>query len=176
LTGTARTTKGAALLAGGAFFVLLCGCGAGAAFLFGDAEPGLPPRFAIDNVPFLPQEEETCGPTSVAMLLRFLGKEADARELVRETRTEGLRGVLITDLAAAAARRGVPLDIENLTLARLRSRLAKGTPVILLADLGAWRISIPHYMLVFGYTPHSVIAHSGRTAGKEIPYATLDRQ
>lgn len=175
MTARAGRFRGAALIAGGAFFIL-CGCGATRSSVLGDADPGLPPRFVIDNVSFIPPQEDTCGPTSLAMLLRFTGHDVDTGELVRETRTEGLRGVLITDLAAAAARHGVPMDIERLNFARLRALLAKGTPVILLADLGAWRLSIPHYLLVYGYTPHSLIAHSGKVAGKDISYATLNRQ
>lgn len=167
--------SGAALFLCGAL-VMLTGCAAFGRAMKppGPAEPALPSRFVIDNVPFIPQQEDTCGPTSLAMLLRFLGQDADVGELVRETQTPRLKDVLITDLAAAAAKRGVPMDVDNLSIVRLRSLLAKGTPVILLADLGAWGISIPHYLLVYGYTPHSVIAHSGKTAGKEISYATLN--
>ncbi|HEY5461125.1 MAG TPA: C39 family peptidase, partial [Deferrimonas sp.] len=60
----------------------------------------------IAGVPFLPQEDDTCGPSSLAMVLGFLGRNVDTAEIVRETRTEGLKGTLITDLTGAARRRG----------------------------------------------------------------------
>lgn len=110
------------------------------------------------------------------MLLRYLGKEADPGAIVRETRTEGLRGTLITDLAAAARRRGVEAEVSRLDLGSVLGRLREGFPVILLVDLGAWAVSRPHYLLVYGILPDGVVAHSGREAGKRIPYATLDRQ
>lgn len=127
----------------------------------------------IPGVPFLPQEEDSCGPSSLAMLLRFLGSDVRTGEIVRETRTAGLRGALITDLAAAARRRGFEAEVVDLDIARLRQRIAGGTPVILLVDLGRWVFSRPHYLLAFGVTPEGVVAHSGREAGKVIPIPTL---
>lgn len=110
------------------------------------------------------------------MLLRFLGRDVSTAEIVRETRTPGLRGVLITDLAAAARRRGFEAQVVDLDLARLRERIARGSPVILLVDLGTWVISRPHYLLAFGFTSVGVVAHSGREKGKLIPYSVLDAQ
>ena len=90
--------------------------------------------------------------------------------------TAGLKGTLITDLAAAAGRRGFEAEVVNLTLARLREKISEGIPVILLVDLGTWVLSRPHYLLAFGVTPDGVVAHSGRQEGKVIPISTLDAQ
>jgi ABC-type bacteriocin/lantibiotic exporter with double-glycine peptidase domain len=173
---------GAALLAGGAFFIL-GGCardpGAGA---WPPPARGQETRGPVRNgtvipgVPFLPQEEDSCGPSSLAMLLRFYGGEARTGEIVRETGTPGLRGPLITDLAAAARRRGFEAEVVDLDLEGLRERISEGIPVILLVDLGVWVVSRPHYLLAFGVTPDGVVAHSGRDEGKVIPFSTLDAQ
>ena len=165
--------RGAALLLCGALFIGGCAAGAGAARR--GEEPAAPGReVVIAGVPFLPQEEETCGPSSLAMLLRFLGKETGTAEIVRETRTAGLRGALITDLAAAARRRGVAAEVEALDETGLRAQIDAGKPVIVLVDLGVWAWSRPHYMLVYGYGPRGFVAHSGRTAGLEMSLAELD--
>ena len=168
---------GAALLLGGALSVW-GGCAAtrpapGATASAGGAAA---PAHVIPGVPFLPQEEDSCGPSSLAMLLRFHGKDVTTGDLVRETRTAGLRGTLITDLAAAARRRGVPAEVADLDLPALRGRIASGEPVILLVDLGVWVWSRPHYLLAYGMTPEGVVANSGETRGKVIPYGTLDAQ
>jgi ABC-type bacteriocin/lantibiotic exporter with double-glycine peptidase domain len=177
-----RRLTGAALLAGGAFFVL-GGCAGDAGIRGRNApNPGTGPRVqaagatVIPGVPFLPQEEDTCGPSSLAMLLRFLGSDVQTVEIVHETRTAGLRGTLITDLAAAARRRGFEAEVVDLDIARLRERISGGTPVILLVDLGMWVFSRPHYMIAFGVTPEGIVAHSGREEGKEIPFSTLMTQ
>ena len=138
--------------------------------------PEASPSTVIAGVPFLPQEDDTCGPSSLAMVLRFLGRNVDTAEIVRETRTEGLKGALITDLAGAARRRGFAAEVVDLDLPRLRERITAGIPVILLVDLGVWSWSRPHYLVAYGWTPEGVVAHSGREQGKVIPFSTLDAQ
>jgi ABC-type bacteriocin/lantibiotic exporter with double-glycine peptidase domain len=173
---------GAALLAGGVFFIL-GGCARDAGIRGWDAAtPGTEasPRPAaptvIPQVPFLPQEEDSCGPSSLAMLLLFFGADVRTGEIVRETRTAGLRGTLITDLAAAARRRGFEAEVVDFDLERLRERISEGIPVILLVDLGVWAYSRPHYLLAFGVTPEGVVAHSGREKEKVIPFSSLETQ
>ena len=134
------------------------------------------PAIVIPGVPFLSQEDDTCGPSSLAMVLRFLGQEVSTAEILRETRTEGLKGTLITDLAGAARRRRFAAEVADLDLPRLRERISAGVPVILLVDLGAWVWSRPHYLVAYGWTPEGVVAHSGREQGKVIPFSELDVQ
>jgi len=172
----------AAALIGGGLLLIQGGCAAGGGAGTGagavrstDDEP-VPVSTVIAGVPFLPQEEDTCGPSSLAMVLGFLGRKVDTAEIVRETRTEGLRGTLITDLAAAARRRGFAAEVVDLDLPRLRERIVAGDPVILLVDLGVWSWSRPHYLVAYGWTPEGVVAHSGRERGKVIPFPTLDAQ
>ncbi|MGZ9163507.1 MAG: cysteine peptidase family C39 domain-containing protein [Candidatus Deferrimicrobiaceae bacterium] len=168
----------AALLTGGILFTQ-GGCAVGAAKGTGSVqapEASAPATFVIAGVPFLPQEDDTCGPSSLAMVLGFLGQKVDTSEIVRETRTEGLKGTLITDLAGAARRRGLAAEVADLDLPRLRERISAGVPVILLVDLGLWSWSRPHYLVAYGWTPGGVVAHSGREQGKVIPFSTLDAQ
>ena len=166
---------GAALLLGGALFVWGCAAaGRTAPGAAGTVNGTAAPAHVIPGVPFLPQEEDSCGPSSLAMLLRFHGKDATTDELVRETRTGGLRGTLITDLAAAARRRGVAAEVVDLDVPGLRDRIVRGEPVILLVDHGVWVWSRPHYLLAYGVTAEGVVANSGSSQGKVIPYGTLE--
>jgi hypothetical protein len=156
-----------------------CAAGAGARKDAGAVFPPDAPvkrSSIIEGVPFLPQEEDTCGPSSLAMVLGFLGRDVTTQEIVRETRTEGLRGTLITDLTGAARRRGFAAEVADLDLPRLRERISAGEPVLLLVDLGIWSWSRPHYLVAYGWTPEGVVAHSGRERGKVIPFSTLDAQ
>jgi ABC-type bacteriocin/lantibiotic exporter with double-glycine peptidase domain len=161
-----------------AALLLACGCAAATP----EAQP--PPAAGsaagatriIAGVPFLPQEDESCGPSSLAMLLGFHGIAADPREIAAETRTAGLRGTLITDLAAAARRRGLAAEVTDLDLPGLRRLILAGEPVILLVDLGTWPFSRQHYLVAYGVTTEGVIAHSGGTEALPIPYGRLERQ
>jgi len=170
----------ALLLTGGILFTQGgCAVGAGAGKGAGVVQPSVestPFTSVIAGVPFLPQEEDTCGPSSLAMVLGFLGQDVDTSEIVRETRTEGLKGTLITDLTAAARRRGFAAEVVDLDLPRLRERISAGVPVILLVDLGIRTWSRPHYLVAYGWTPEGMVAHSGRERGKVIPFPTLDAQ
>lgn len=170
----------AVLLAGGLLFTQGgCAVGASAGKDAGAVHPSEAPApvpSVIAGVPFLSQEDDTCGPSSLAMVLEFLGQGVTTQEIVRETRTEGLKGTLITDLTGVARRRGFAAEIEDLDLPRLRERISAGVPVILLVDLGIWTWSRPHYLVAYGWTPEGVVAHSGRERGKVIPFSTLDAQ
>jgi hypothetical protein len=167
LTGGVLFTQGGCMVGASA------GKGAGAVR---PPEAPAPLPSVIAGVPFLPQEEDTCGPSSLAMVLGFLGQNVDTAEIVRETRTGGLKGTLITDLTVAARRRGFAAEVVDLDLPRLRERIVAGVPVILLVDLGIWTWSRPHYMVAYGWTAEGVVAHSGREQGKVIPFSTLDAQ
>lgn len=165
--------RGAALILCGALFFSGCSAGIGPAGRERDA-PAPGPGVVVPGVPFLPQEEDTCGPSSLAMMLRFLGKRAETAEIAGETRTAGLRGTLITDLAAAARRRGADAEVVDLDPAGLRAEIDAGRPVVLLVDLGVWVYSRPHYLIVYGYGPRGYVAHSGRTAGRLFSAPDLD--
>lgn len=170
----------AALLIGGVLF-MQGGCAVGGAAgkeggFVRTSEAPTPSTSVIAGVPFLPQEDDTCGPSSLAMVLGFLGQNAETAEIVRETRTDGLKGTLITDLAGAARRRGFAAEVVDLDLPGLRERISAGVPVILLVDLGLWKWSRPHYLVAYGWSPEGVVAHSGRERGKVIPFSTLDAQ
>jgi len=171
-----------ALLLAGLLFTqggCAAGAGAGSGKVSGavrSPEAPAPVPSVIAGVPFLPQEDDTCGPSSLAMVLGFLGDDVTTQEIVRETRTEGLKGTLITDLTGAARRRGFAAEVADLDLPRLRERISAGVPVILLVDLGVWTWSRPHYLVAYGWTPEGVVAHSGREQGKVIPFPTLDAQ
>jgi len=158
-----------------AALLLACGCAAGPLRTPAPA-PTHSGTYVIPGVPFLPQEGETCGPSSLAMLLRFHGIPASASELADETRTPGLRGALITDLAAAARRRGIAAEVTDLDLDGLQRRIRAGEPMILLLDLGDGPWSRPHYLVAFGVTPEGVVTHSGRSQALLIPLAQLDKQ
>lgn len=164
---------GAVLMLGGAL-LLFRGCAGGFPPAGGRAAPAA--GHVLDGVPFLSQEEDSCGPSSLAMVLRYYGTEASTSEIVRETRTGGLRGTLITDLAAAARNRGFSAEIVTLDLPGLRETIRSGIPVILLVDLGRWVFSRPHFLVAYGFTGEAVVAHSGRDRGKVIPIAEIDRQ
>ena len=62
---------------------------------------------AVLAVPFVPQEQDTCGPAALAMVLRFWGAEASHDALAAELGARELKGVAGSRLAEAARSRGM---------------------------------------------------------------------
>jgi len=114
------------------------------------AEPD-PLSSIIPGVPFLPQEDETCGPSSSRWSSGSWqgchhagnrpgdphgGSEGDAHHRPGRRRKASW----------------VRAEVVDLDLPRLRERISAGVPVILLVDLGIWNWSRPHYLVAYGWT------------------------
>jgi hypothetical protein len=107
------------------------------------------------------------------MVLSHLGSPVDPAVLARESTTEALRGALITDLAAAARRRGFDAAVEDPSTEQVASLVASGTPVILLLDDGFLVYSVPHYVVAVGLLEEGLLVRSGSTEGRVIPWRSL---
>jgi hypothetical protein len=138
---------------------------AAALALFGCAgAPQLPPgatAVELTAVPFFPQTEYQCGPAALATVLRHLGADLDAEDLVREVYAPGLRGSLQPELLGATRRHGfIPYVIEP-DAGALVAELAARRPVLVLQNLGIDRVPVWHYAVVVGLDGDEVILRSG---------------
>src|SRR3990172_4386090 len=118
----------------------------------------------IKDVPFFPQEENYCGPASMASVLGFWGYKVTQEEAAKEIFTPRIKGTITVDMANYAKNRGFNStsykgDIEN-----LKAEVDKGHPLILYLHMGIPLVPRRHYMVVVGYdeTKKAVIAYSGR--------------
>ena len=67
----------------------------------------------IDRVPFIEQRVAHCGPASLAMVLKWAGKEISAERLAEKVFTPCLNGSLQSDMISASRRLGmlaIPID------------------------------------------------------------------
>ncbi len=112
----------------------------------------------VMNVPHLYQGSNprmpwsTCGPTSLAMVMRYFGKNVTADELIGPTGCTEAEGTYLGMLATAGKKYGFPgAYTGNFDLAWLDKQLAAGNPVITNVKLklsgGGWG---GHYMVVIG--------------------------
>jgi tetratricopeptide (TPR) repeat protein len=112
------------------------------------AKSGFEPPAAVElDVPFVPQQTDTCGPASLAMLLRWNGRHATAEELVPEVFAPERSGTLQLSLVAAA----------------LLAELGAGHPVIVLQQLARFGKPRWHYAVATGHTSGGawILLHSG---------------
>lgn len=137
------------------------------------AEPG---KVTIDGVPFIKQKDKYCGPAAMASVMQFYGRDVGQDEIAEAVFTPGLDGALISDMENYARAEGYKTEAVNGSEESLTVLIDEGTPVILLVDRGKWKVSVPHYYVVYGYDPvkEVFILHTGEKGGQEIPYDKLD--
>lgn len=132
----------------------------------------------IENVPFVKQKDEFCGPAAMVSVMKFYGRDITQDEIAKEVYTPKLKGALISDMENYAKAQGYKTETVNGDLNLLMSLVDEGVPAIVLVDLGKWVVTVPHYYVLYGYDKdRSVfVIHTGYRSGKEISFKTLDKQ
>ena len=136
----------------------------------------VPPRYAINRVPFFPQEAYQCGPASLAMALGWSGLDIHPDTLTPQVYTPSLKGSLQPALIAAARRQG-RLAYPIAGPEALLKEVAAGHPVIVLQNLGLSWIPVWHYAVVIGYDLNRavIVQHSGITDQKKTALKTFEK-
>src|ERR1700750_3150622 len=130
----ARLTAGFIFLS-----ALLSGCSfmAPQTYAIKESRPaGLPARVELTQVPFYPQDDYYCGPSSLAMAVSAAGVPVTPEELVDQVYLPGRKGSLQVEMLAAARRRGLIAYELAPKVADLLAELAAGTPAIVLENFG----------------------------------------
>lgn len=136
----------------------------------------IPAEVKIENVPFVEQSANYCGPATLSMALQWAGRPVSLQEVAPQLYTPGLHGTLQADMITASRRQGmiaVPLEgMENL----LRE-VAAGHPVIVFENLSVSWLPQWHYAIVFGYDlpAQKIWMHSGPEAFKKWDLRKFER-
>ncbi len=118
------------------------------------------------GLPLAPQSSRLfqCGPTTLAAVLAFHGKPIREEAISQAIYSPTAHGVLVTDLAWYARAQGFQTVVATGTMDDLRQALAARQPPIVLLDLGAGGIHIPHFTAITGWTEAGVL-FQGTTPG-----------
>jgi len=132
----------------------------------------------IENVPFIKQKDDFCGPAAMASVMAHYGSALGQDRVAGEVYTPALKGALISDMENFARDEGFRSRTENGSIERLKTLINQGTPVILLVDRGKWRVNVPHYYVVYGYSSSrdTFVLHTGFEGGREIESSKLDSE
>jgi hypothetical protein len=138
----------------------------------------IPQGVELTDVPFFPQIDYYCGPSSLAMVLSAAGAAVTPESLVDQVFLPGRKGSLQVEMLAAARRHGmVAYEVEPRVTDLLRE-LAAGTPAIVLENYGpfSW-FPVWHYSVVVGYDlPElEVIRRSGTRARITTPLPVFEK-
>jgi ABC-type bacteriocin/lantibiotic exporter with double-glycine peptidase domain len=99
------------------------------------------------NVPFVPQQKDTCAAASLAMVLHYWDQPIPADEIARHLVEPELHGILGSRLTAFAQERGFQAMAYEGDLLQLRDFLEKGRPLIVALAAGPERY---HDVVVIG--------------------------
>jgi len=130
----------------------------------------------IDNVPYLRQKREHCGPASLAMVLGYYNVILSQEELAEEFYRKEISGSLNLDLLISARRHGFDAATPEGSLSLLKRYISSNVPIIIMVSSSPGSNKY-HFMVVFGYddTHELFRIHSGRTRDGTIGYNELDR-
>jgi hypothetical protein len=132
------------------------------------------PGRKILDVPYLSQLAPSadfapgdCGPTDVAMVLRFHGALLTVNDVSQATgQPKGFTALSIGELINVAARFGLTLRPEsNFSIARLRQQIDTGRPCLVLVNYPLLprrfdpEYTRGHYLVIVGHTPDGLIYH-----------------
>jgi len=155
-------------------------------FITGCTQKESVPKFAtnennlviVENVPFVEQKDKFCGPAAMASLMQFYGQTIDQDEIAKEVYIPELNGALISDMENFARENGYSVESSNGNVKALKSLIDNQQPVILLVDKGKWKVSVPHYYVVYGYNDEkeTILLHSGFENDQEISFHKLDNE
>lgn len=150
-------------------FLMLSGCSSALHRQWPQAGIRLPARYELDSVPFYPQKAFQCGPSALAMALRWSGITADPNRLALKVFTPSRKGSFQSAMIGAARRHSRIAYVLFGPDAMLQE-VSAGHPVIVLQNLGLSWYPVWHYAVVVGYDLNQgiVILHSGVTYRKPI--------
>ena len=136
----------------------------------------LPRHASIDNVPFVEQTDNYCGPASMAMILAWAGRPASLEQLGSEMYTPGKKGTLQVDILTAARRHGLlALPVNNLK--DILQEIAVGNPVLVFQNLAFSWYRQWHYAVAIGYDldNETILLHSGHSASVSMALPRFER-
>ncbi len=127
----------------------------------------------IPNVPFYISNNNQCGPSSLAMVLNFLGIDITPHEIAKEIYSEGAKGTSDFDMLLYVKKLGLPAQNYRGSVSDLRNKINKGYPLIVMIDEGFWFYKKYHFMVVVGFNNEEVIVNSGQKEREHIKWESF---
>ncbi len=139
--------------------------------------PNIARQHQIAKVPFFPQQQFFCGPTTLSEVAGFYGLNNSPNTIAPSTFIPGREGTLQIEMVAATRQLGLVAYAERSSMQQLLSLVAENIPVIVLQNNSIGWLPQWHYAVVIGYDLKSaeVILHTGVTANYRLNFSTFER-
>lgn len=138
---------------------------------------GLSHSKLIENVPFYPQQAFYCGPTTLAEVLNYHGRQTTPEAIAPNLFIPGREGSLQLEMVSAARSHGLLPYSANSDLGVLLSLVDDNVPVIVLQNVATSWFPMWHYALVIGFdqSTETIILHTGQTQAHQMSYELFER-
>lgn len=139
--------------------------------------PAIPKQYVIKQVPFYPQQQYYCGPTTLAEVANYHGLKFNPEDIAPLTFVPGLEGSLQIEMVAATRQLGMVAYAQRGSMTLLLSLLEQNIPVVVLQNNSIPLLPQWHYAVVTGYdlTRQQVVMHSGVTKDHRLNFSTFER-
>lgn len=172
-----RLIQTAALYSG--VFLLLAGCQAlpQSEQLKRSAPAGVAAKFEIQNVPFFPQKDFYCGPTTLAEVFNFYGHQVTPDSIAPTIFIPQREGSLQIEMVSTARMHGFVPYAAKSDLTTIIQLVAENKPVIVLQNLALPWYPMWHYAVVKGYDlQHAELTlHTGVTENYKVSFELFER-
>lgn len=108
------------------------------------------------DVPFVRQPREGCGAASIAMVMRYWGRPAEAGPIFSELHSQRSHGIPAADMQPYFERHGFRAFAFEGDWDALAAHIAKGRPLIVALDEGSNAL---HYVVVAGFDGDYVLVN-----------------
>lgn len=134
-------------------------------------------RKLIKNVPFYPQQDFYCGPTTLSEALNFYGYSTTPEGIAPSLFIPNREGSLQLEMISAARSYGVLPYSAKSNFDTLFSLINDNVPAIVFQNVGTSWFPMWHYALVIGYDQieQLVILHTGQTQAHKMSYKLFER-
>lgn len=141
------------------------------------APPNIAEQHLIAKVPFFPQQQFFCGPTTLSEVAGFYGLNKSPSTIAPSTFIPGREGTLQIEMVAATRQLGLVAYAQRSSMQQLLSLVAEDIPVIVLQNNSIGWYPQWHYAVVIGYDLKAaeVILHTGVTANYRLNFSTFER-
>ncbi len=138
--------------------------------------PVVPSRHLIQDVPYVRQKREHCGPATLAMVFGYYNVILTQDELAEEFYRKKISGSLNLDMLISARKHGFDAQTPEGSQELLKRSISSDIPIIVMVRSSPGSEKY-HFMVIYGYddTKELFRIHSGKTRDGTIGYQELDR-
>jgi tetratricopeptide (TPR) repeat protein len=134
-------------------------------------------KHLIESVPFYPQQEFYCGPTTLSEVFNYYGTQNSPETIAPNTFIPKQQGTLQVEMSVAARQHGFLAYSDSGTLSKIISLVSDNIPVIVFQNVSTSWFPQWHYALVIGYDIPSrkFILHTGLTPKHLMSFELFER-